>query len=131
MPALNFKKQFVPKIQAQEKRSTIRAERKNPIKVGDVLQLYTGMRTKQCTLVGTAECSNITPVKIADDAPYILMKLSGDIDYKWYRFVEDALKHFHTTDGFDTYDEMKTFFRKQYQLPFTGNLIEWMNFKAE
>lgn len=60
MPSLNFKKQFAPMIKeglkpenertGRIKRQTIRAYRKdgrNP-HPGDVLHLFTGMRTKSC-----------------------------------------------------------------------------------
>lgn len=130
MPALNFKSQFVPKIVALEKNSTIRGKRKNPIKVGDVIKMYTGMRTKGCMLIGTAICSNITPVLITDEAPYLIVQLSGDAEPKNYKLTQDALKHFHTNDGFDTYKEMATFFHNQYGLPFVGDLIEWRDFKT-
>ena len=65
MPALNFQKQFVPMIEDGSKYHTIRRKRKkNPIKVGDVLYLYTGMRTKQCRLIKDVHCSSVVPVVI-------------------------------------------------------------------
>lgn len=105
MPALNFKKLFVPKILAREKQSTIRGKRKYPIKRGDVLKLYTGQRTTNCQLIGTATCSNITPIKIADDAPYLYLHLGtwengAPPPGKWHKFVDDALHHLCTNDGF-------------------------------
>jgi len=44
MPTINFTK-F--KVESGEKRQTIRAVRKRPIKVGDKLHLYSGLRTKK------------------------------------------------------------------------------------
>lgn len=117
-------------IVALQKHSTIRGKRKTPIKPGDYLKLYSGQRTKQCQLIGTAICHNTTPVKIAEDAPYILLNLTTNPGERWYRFTESALEHFYKTDGFTSYDEMKTFFSNQYGLPFSGDLIEWKNFKA-
>src|ERR1051326_4822817 len=74
MPALNFKKQFVPAIRAgisksknfklQPKRQTIRAIRKRPIVKGDTLYLYTGMRTRNCALIGEAVCKDARLVSI-------------------------------------------------------------------
>ena len=64
MPALSFQKQFVPMIEDGSKFHTIRRKRKNPIKVGDVLYLYTGMRTKQCRKIKDVQCSAISPVVI-------------------------------------------------------------------
>ena len=56
MPALNFQKQFVPLIESGEKRQTIRSQRKQPIKVGDLLYLYTGQRTKNCRKLAESIC---------------------------------------------------------------------------
>jgi hypothetical protein len=49
MPAFNYKKQFAELVATGRKRQTIRAMRKRPIKVGDKLYHFTGMRTKQCS----------------------------------------------------------------------------------
>jgi hypothetical protein len=135
MPALNFKQQFVPLILSHQKCSTIRGKRKFPIKPCDVLKLYTGQRTSKCKLIGAAICSNVTPIKICEDAPYLFLHL-GEYNKgvqppgKWYKFVESALQHLCTNDGFASYDEMKTFFRNQYGLPFEGDFIEWKDFKS-
>jgi len=50
MPALSFKKQFVPNVRNGKKPFTLRAFRKDgrDIKGGDVLYFYAGMRTKAC-----------------------------------------------------------------------------------
>ena len=47
MPSLNFTI-FVGKIEDGTKRQTIRLARKRPVKVGDYLYFFTGMRTKKC-----------------------------------------------------------------------------------
>ena len=51
-------------IEDGSKHHTIRRKRKNPIKVGDALYLYTGMRTKQCRKIKDVQCSSISPVVI-------------------------------------------------------------------
>lgn len=51
MPALNFNPRFLPFILDNTKPHTIRRVRKRPIAVGQDLRLYTGMRTKACTLL--------------------------------------------------------------------------------
>lgn len=137
MPALNFKQQFVAKIKANEKTSTIRGKRKNPIKPGDILKLFTGQRTSNCQLIGTAVCSNVSPIKICTDAPYLFLHLGEWKDGKkppgrWYAFAESALQHLCANDGFTDYNELKNFFSNQYgPLPFEGDLIEWREFKTE
>lgn len=117
MPALNFKKIFVPKILDRTKQSTIR--KPGRIKEGNKLYLYTGMRTKQCSRIGNAVCSCVTPVIIAESEASIL------IGNKWHTFAGNALAHLITNDGFASYEEMRDFFKKQYGLPFNGELIEW------
>lgn len=47
MPALNFTK-FISAVEDGSKPLTIRDIRKNPIRPGDVLYMFTGMRTRQC-----------------------------------------------------------------------------------
>lgn len=64
MPAYNFQKVFVPLIEDESKCNTIRKRRKTPTRAGDVLMLYTGMRTKNCRLVKNAMCVRIEPIVI-------------------------------------------------------------------
>lgn len=44
MPLLNFQSRFVEPIRSGVKAHTIRAKRKIPVKVGDLLYLYCGLR---------------------------------------------------------------------------------------
>ncbi len=125
MPALNFKNQFVPKILSGDKSSTIRGKRKNPIKPGDRLILYTGMRTKLCQPIGTAICDFIRPVIIAEDNPLTFFQSLNE----WHTMPIEDLYRMCVNDGFSDYEEMKTFFRNQYGLPFEGDLITWKDFK--
>jgi hypothetical protein len=64
MPALNFT-QFVDKVESGAKCCTIRARRKRPIRVGDVLHLFTGMRTARCRRLGVAACCRAEPIEIS------------------------------------------------------------------
>lgn len=65
MPAYNFKKQFVPLVRSGEKTTTIRPYRqKRPTRIGDILYLYTGQRTKQCERIGVYRCIRISPIVI-------------------------------------------------------------------
>jgi len=68
MPALSFNKQFARLVELGRKRQTIRVKRKRPIKAGDRLYLYTGMRTKVCRKLGEADCASVRPlVKLPDN----------------------------------------------------------------
>lgn len=47
MALLNFKKRFAPLVESGTKTHTIRAWRKHPIREGEMLHLYTGLRQKE------------------------------------------------------------------------------------
>lgn len=65
MPALPFQKNLRAPIRKGTKPGTVRQVRlKNPIKVGDTLYLYTGMRTKQCKKFGERICKAVYPISI-------------------------------------------------------------------
>jgi hypothetical protein len=130
MVALNFKAQFADDVELGRKRRSIRAQRKdgrNP-KLGDALQLYTGMRQKGCRKLLDAKCVRVRPVEIdytgikldgrplyAGDAP----SFTGGVD------PESFDGDFARADGFDSFGDMVEFFRAEYGLPFNGLLIEW------
>lgn len=117
MPALNFKKQFAPLIESGEKRCTIRTLRKDgrKPKVGDILYLYIGMRTKNCRKLKEAVCISSNPIIIDIDH----LEIDG-IELHSFSKMKIAFK-----DGFDTYDDFIAFFQKHHGLPFHGYLIKW------
>jgi len=116
MPALNFQKQFADKVKKGEKLQTIRAIRKRPFVRGDVLYLYTGMRTKNCVKLGESYCIDIADVEIIDKEN---VKVDGML---LNRFMRDELA---SNDGFKNYYEMAEWFSKIHGLPFSGQLIKW------
>ena len=129
MVALNFKAEFVCAIDGGAKTRTIRQVRKsgNP-KVGDVLQLYTGMRTSNCEKIRDVTCTRVRPVEI----DYLGIKLNGHSlyagdapAYQGGPNPEEYDGDFARADGFDSFADMVEFFGKQYGLPFRGQLIEW------
>ena len=67
MPALNYSSQFAPLVESGRKTQTIRALRKRPIKTGDKLYHYTGMRTKACRALGWSICSAVIDIDIFYD----------------------------------------------------------------
>jgi len=115
MPAINFRKRFAEMVESGIKQQTIRRERKHPIKVGDLLYLYTGMRTKYCRKIGEAVCKSMESITI-DREGIKLGKcyLTGQQqhDVAW-------------ADGFRHLYEFVDWFNKLYGLPFKGVLIEW------
>lgn len=129
MVALSFKPEFVIAIDAGQKSRTIRRVRKagNP-EPGKPLQLYTGMRTADCEKIRDATCTRVRPVLI----DYMGITLSGRRlwagDAPAYQGGPDPEHYdgdFARADGFDSFSDMAEFFKKQYGLPFEGQLIEW------
>ena len=109
MVAFNFKPEFTDKILSGVKRSTIRTTKR--CKVGDIMQLYTGQRTKKCRKLKDAICTGVHPVTIDEH-----QRLHVDIEdagYLWQR------------EGFDSPDDFIDFFEDHYGLPFTGYLHKW------
>lgn len=119
MPALGYKKQFVPPILRKIKRQTIRNYRKKPICVGDHLYFFTGMRTKHCKKFGEAICTGTYPIKITNkyiSVPDLVIK---DIT---------RLNAFAKCDGFKDWEDMKQWWKKNHGpdcFPFNGTLIEF------
>ena len=125
MVAYSFKRQFAAPIVAGTKAQTIRADRKRHAHAGEALQLYTGMRTLQCKLVGRAICQGVIPIKI--DLTENCIDLGGNILGGW-----GALDPFARSDGFDGWLSMTCFWRENHpDTPvFSGVLILWKDFIA-
>lgn len=129
MVAYSCKRQFEGSICSGTKRHTIRGERKRHARKGEILQLYTGMRTRQCRLIGTARCTDIRPITIIFD----------DTDPRAERVIiagirlDDDLDNFARSDGFGSWLELKAFWRANHPRisnQFDGVIISWDNFVA-
>lgn len=93
MALLNFQKQFADLIEAGTKRQTIRAARKYPIKVGDKLYLYTGLRTKYCRKLKTKFD------KIDEKGKtFVICKSVQDIiiepEFMWEKVLKENITHY-------------------------------------
>ena len=125
MPVLNFQKQFAGAVKSGKKRQTIRAPRKYPIKKGDTLYLYTGMRTKKAVKLNEVVCRSTWVIKINENG----YNLQNDLGQFW--IVSNRQNHilimnsFAQSDGFKDWDDMIRWFEKTHGLPFKGTLIEW------
>lgn len=121
MVAYSFKAQFRAPILAGTKRQTIRAERKRHARPGEELQLYTGMRTRHCKIIGRARCFIVEPVRIgvADDWLEV-----GEQPRLTDFFFLDA---FARRDGFAAWGHMMEFWRREHpDTPvFSGVVIRW------
>jgi hypothetical protein len=119
MVAINFTV-FIDKIESGAKRQTIRQTAR--CKVGDKLQLYTGMRHKNCRKLGDAVCEAVLPISIWGLAYHI-----GSSHLPVHE--PEQLDSMAKLDGFASWSAMEAFFLKNYGLPFEGVLIRWKDFE--
>lgn len=118
MVAFNFTV-YIDKVESGKKRRTIRQKRR--AKVGDKLQLYTGMMDKNCRKLRDAICTNVERVEFSDHGVFV-----GDFAGRQLR--DDDADEFARLDGFRDYVDMLAWFKKTYpkkQLPFEMYLHEW------
>ena len=115
MVAFNFKPEFVDLIKSGIKTQTIREKAR--CKIGDNLQLYTGMRTKACKKIIDAVCTSITPIYI--DSGSEIVKLGS------HRLNAAQLEELAIKDGFNNDDNFLLFFNDNYGEFFNGYLITW------
>jgi len=116
MPALNFQPRFVRAIELDLKRQTIRAKRKDgrDPKMGDLLYLYVGLRTKAVRSLGGRTCYSVEGIEIWS---------SSLVQYRGIYLDPDERESLAHADGFSTWAEMFDFFKGR--LPFCGLLIRW------
>jgi hypothetical protein len=146
MVAYSFKRQFVrpiriglgllpaepeiidgPMPQAYEivmphpKRQTIRGERRRHARPGENLQLYCGMRTKGCFLIGNARCLSVYQIRLWVGLDYLALGSTG----------QGITDEFAQADGFADAKAMHEFWRKNNSPgPLSGGwwrgvLIKW------
>lgn len=120
MVAYSFKSRFAPPILAGTKRQTIRADRKRHARTGEQLQLYTGMRTKQCKLIGRAPCLSVWPVTL-------ILREVHSVVLEGFREIYGDLDTFARADGFKDWGELAGFWADNHPGVeiFDGVLIRW------
>ena len=89
---------------------------KNPIKVGDKLDLYWKPQSPECEKLGEATCTRIDLIEITKNR-LVLPYISGG--------MFNVLNAFAISDGFDDWNQLIEFFEETHGLPFKGVLIEW------
>lgn len=67
MPAYSFKERFVSFVEDGTKPHTIRNYRKYPVKRGDTLYLYYGLRTRYARKLRQEPCTDVQTIAIADN----------------------------------------------------------------
>ena len=121
MTALNFKARFADAVGRGEKRQTIRAQRADGrrFKLGERLQLFTGMRTQSCRRLGEGIVTAVLPVEIAFRREGLRFAL-GTVAQ-----TDAQIKAIALADGFEDADAMLDFLIGEHGLPFRGWLIRW------
>lgn len=123
MVAYSFMPLFAAPILAGTKAQTIRRPRKRHARSGEEVQLYTGMRTKHCKLIGRATCLFALPVRI-EFVPYTRdrVELDGIVMSTPVR-----LDLFAKLDGFKNWYELRAFWKEHHANVdiFEGVVIRW------
>lgn len=110
-----------PRQSYYPKRQTIRAVgRRRHARPGDELQLYTGMRTKSCRLIGRARCVAVVRATIWVADWCVMIEGRGVLGPR-------QLGTFAREDGFADAAEMAAFWRKEHGPveKWNGVLITW------
>ncbi|MDG3580395.1 ASCH domain-containing protein [Rhizobium sp. YJ-22] len=99
MVAYSFKKYFAPQIEDGSKTHTIRAGRRRHAHPGEVLQLFTGMRTVHCRkIIPDPVCIAVLPIVIMSteliDAGIAYIEINGTPLHR------DEIEPFAASDGF-------------------------------
>lgn len=134
MAIINFKKEFAEKVIRWEKLQTIRKVRKNPIKKGEWLHFYTGLRTKNAVKLCISKCSEVSKIKMT-----FADRWMGEPAEHYYEVhiwingkelvereeVEDFVKKDGFSEGWQGVREFAKFFMDNYGNEFEGVLIKW------
>ena len=104
MPAYNFQSRFVPMILDGSKPHTIRRRRKRPTKVGDVIKMFVGMRTKSCFQFGEAPCMKVEPIVIYPFEQRMLINGEFLLRKEELLIIRD--------DGFEVMEDFYDFFKR-------------------
>lgn len=122
MPLLNFKKCFSQDIRSGKKRQTIRSHKSRDPKPGDILYLYTGLRTKHCKKIGSAICTSVEQIEIDHLNNIFLNGRRLNLAERSYLAI---------ADGFAHPSDIVEFIGRQYGIPFNGLLIKWGGIENE
>ena len=127
MVAYSFKKQFGPPILAGTKAQTIRAHRKRHARPGEMVQLFTGMRTRQCRRLGESRCVEVLPVRLV----FTDRGIPEAFQVNGAPIGPRAMALFAVADGFADLNDMRRFWWAEHPpaegdtLVFEGVLIRW------
>ena len=140
MVAYSFKRDFIDPIEQGLKTHTLRGPRRRHARVGETMQLYVGMRTKHCRLIGTGICDRFRGVllKFSTYPAFFIFDVMESDPGVFRRKGElqplTDLDAFARSDGFAHFDAMAKFWRDNHgpAQSWEGFLIGWSGFsKAE
>lgn len=109
MVAVSFNKQFRAPIVAGTKRQTLRRPRIRPIREGQTLHLYTGLRTQYVSPIGTATCLGYTRILLDLECGRVESVETGKA---WTTL--DELNAFAGIDGFADWRALMAFWAKTH-----------------
>jgi hypothetical protein len=117
-PLLGFYPQFADAVLDGTKRQTIRAYRKKgrDPEPGDVLHLWTGLRTKGARKLADHRCQEVLEIEIA---------ITGAITLDGRLLDKLDARQLARHDGFPITRKLVEFFADVHGLPFRGILIRW------
>ncbi len=100
MVAYGFKKFFAPQIEDGSKTHTIRGHRRRHAHPGEAVQLFTGLRTRQCRkIIADPTCVSVLPIVITSTDLIGVGIAYIEIDGR--PLHRDEIEPFAISDGFD------------------------------
>jgi hypothetical protein len=135
MVAYNFQRRFVAPIVAGDKTHTLRGPRRRHVRVGEAMQLYSGMRTKNCELIADALCNRFLGIflKFSECREFALFDVTEQESGHFVRTgalrpIEDP-ETFARSDGFAGLEAMAAFWRDVHCVTsWNGFLVGWAPF---
>lgn len=118
---LGFKKQFKTPIVKGDKIHTIREDKNNRWKAGNLIHFATGVRTKEYNNFLKDTCKSVQDIEI-DYTKTFLGEPTIKIDGKTLVHTEIVTLAFN--DGFHSLEEFLAWFNKDFR----GKIIHWTNF---
>ncbi|GJD55206.1 hypothetical protein [Methylobacterium dankookense] len=135
MVAYSFKRQFMQPIRERVKPHTLRDFRRGRsrhARPGEQLQLYVGMRTSSCELIGRAVCDRFQSVSLDFSAPNpIVLTDLVEVGFSTFEAAGEpqavrAVDSFAVSDGFEDIEAMARFWRDTHDTSiWQGCLIGW------
>lgn len=127
MVAYSYQRRFAPLIKLGIKTQTIRGPRNRHARPGELIQHYTGLRTKAAAKIcSDTRCVRVDPITLRfspslGGAPVLLNAVEID------GFKVNDLDHFARLDGFEGRRDMSAFWVQQHgpMAEFHGVLIIW------